>query len=453
MSTVVVGAGPTGMFLAMSLVRRGHRVTIVDRDGGPDPSLAPNDFAISDGRPAWQRKGVMQFHHPHFFRPQVRDALSAELPDVDEALLDAGALLTPVAPGMPEVQGYRVRRFTFERVMRAALARESGVDFVVGHADAVAHDGRRLLGAVVDGALKEADLLIDASGRAGRFADGLRAPAVGGDTGFAYVSRQYQLLPGAEPGPLNGPPGWGGIHDGYLVIVFLQDAGTFQTLIVRRSEDAELAKLRDPALFDVVARAIPSIAVWIDPARSKPVTPVLVGGGLHNTYRGQLTETADVAVNGLVFVGDAVLTTNPAAGRGVTTSIMQARRLLELIDANGPDHALTTREFDQWCSANMKPWWRDHVEWDAGLISRWLGADVDFDRPLPSDLICSAGEVDPSLMPLIGAFWAMFVLPDALQQIEPRARELLIGGHRPKAPEGPTRDDLAALIVEHEAAA
>ena len=70
MRVVVVGAGPTGLFTAMALARRGHGVTVVDRDPGPQP----------DG--SWSRRGVMQFHHPHAFRAQVVEALQAELPEV-----------------------------------------------------------------------------------------------------------------------------------------------------------------------------------------------------------------------------------------------------------------------------------------------------------------------------------------------------------------------------------
>jgi hypothetical protein len=41
-----------------------------------------------------------------------------------------------------------------------------------------------------------ADLVLDASGRTGRSIAASRAPAEISDAGIAYVSRQYQLLPG-----------------------------------------------------------------------------------------------------------------------------------------------------------------------------------------------------------------------------------------------------------------
>jgi 2-polyprenyl-6-methoxyphenol hydroxylase-like FAD-dependent oxidoreductase len=432
--SVVVGAGPTGLFLGISLARRGHEVTIVDRDPGPAAS----------GQ--WARKGVMQFHLPHFFRPQVRSALLAEMPEVVGTLLGAGALLTPVNPAMPDFAGFRVRRVVFERVLREAAGQSPGVTLGFGHADEVAIEGDQASGVVVNGALIDAELVIDASGRSGRFADRLRAPAVGGDCGFAYVARQYQLRPGAEPGPINGPPGWAGAYDGYLVIVFLQDAGTFQVLVVRRSDDDALAALRDGAVFDLAVQAIPSTSTWVDPDRATPTSPPMAGAGLYNAYRGQLLPHGGVAARGLVFVGDAVLTTNPAAGRGITTSLMQAQRLLDAVDEHGPDLESISLDFDAWCTATMKPWFEDHVRWDAGLISRWRGEPIDFTQPLPSDLICSLAEVDPSVMPIVGAYWSMLAGPSILSSIERRARDHLQSGYRPAIPEGPTRDELATLI-------
>ena len=81
MRTVIVGAGPTGLFTAIALARRGREVVVVDRDSGPP------------AHGMWQRKGVMQFHHAHTFRGPVVEALQAEMPDVLDDLTAAGAEL------------------------------------------------------------------------------------------------------------------------------------------------------------------------------------------------------------------------------------------------------------------------------------------------------------------------------------------------------------------------
>ena len=105
MRVIVVGAGPVGLFSGMALARRGHDVTIVDRDGGPDET----------GQ--WERKGVMQFLLPHAFRPQVHAALAAELPDVLLAILAEAAIAVELAfaPGRPPIQ---TGRSTVERSVR-----------------------------------------------------------------------------------------------------------------------------------------------------------------------------------------------------------------------------------------------------------------------------------------------------------------------------------------------
>jgi hypothetical protein len=173
---------------------------------------------------------------------------------------------------------------------------------------------------------------------------------------------------------------------------------------------------------------------------------VLPGGRLYNTYRGQLDAAGAVPVPGLVFVGDQVCTTNPAAGRGVALSLLQARRLVELLDEHGADHEATTRAFDAWCTAAIRPWFDDHVACDTDLTRRWAGGDVDLDHPLPSDLITAVAAVDPSLMRVIGPYFGMQALPSSLRAVEPRAREIYADGWRQPVPEGPDRAALVDLV-------
>jgi 2-polyprenyl-6-methoxyphenol hydroxylase-like FAD-dependent oxidoreductase len=434
MRVAIVGAGPTGLFLSLALARRGHDVVVVDRDTGPEP----------DGR--WRRAGVMQFHHPHAFRSQVVEALQAEAPEVLDALLAAGAERA-VLPDQPErVLGLRCRRMTFERALRMAVVAEPGVSVHRGHAEDVLTEHGRAVGLQVDERRLDADLVLDASGRAGRLGRGLRAPAEGGDCGIAYVSRQYVLHEGAEPGTMQSPIASAAVYPGYLAIVFPHDNGVFSAMIGRSTQDRSLVGLRENAVYEAAAAAIPLLAEWTDPARSRPFTDVLPGGRLYNSYCGQLDTTGGVPVPGLVFVGDRVCTTNPAAGRGITTSLLQARRLIELIDEHGSDHETTTRAFDAWCTDAIRPWFEDHVACDTDLTRRWCGGDVDLDRPLPSDLITAVAQVDPSLMRVIGPYFGMQALPSSLRAIEPRAREIYATGWRLPVPEGPDRAGLVALV-------
>jgi flavin-dependent dehydrogenase len=438
MRAVVVGAGPSGLYVGIALARRGHQVTVVDRDTGP----------AGDG--SWDRRGVMQFHHPHAFRQQVGDALLAEMPEVWDALIAAGAepATTLAQPDQPaRTVGLRCRRLTFERVLRAAATRQAGLAMRTGHAEEICAADGRAVGVRVDGAIIDADLVIDATGRAGRLGRHLRAPATDSDCGLAYVSRQFQLHAGADPGPLNSPIGLVNFYRGYLTIVFPHDNGVFSTLIGRPSTDRELGALRHVEAYDAAARAVPSIAVWTDPERAAPITPVLPGGRLHNSYQGQLDEHGRVALPGVLFVGDAVCTTNPAAGRGITTSLLQARELVRLLDEHPGDSVGCAQAFDGWCLENIEPWFRDHVRTDTDQARRWAGGDVDLDRRLPSDLIVSATAVDKSMMEVVGPYLGMQALPDGLAAVEPRAREIYAGGWRPPVPPGPTRDELVDVIV------
>ena len=437
MRVTIIGAGPAGLFVGAGLARRGHEVIAVERDPGP----------AEDG--SWPRRGVMQFHHAHAFRYQVAQALQEELPEALRRWLAAGA--EPVGFRLPDGRevpmGTRSRRMTFERALRASALDVPGLRVRRGHVEDVSCRNGRANGVRVDGRSVPTDLVIDASGRAGRATRSLRpAAASGGPCGIAYVDRQYQLRPGAEPGPLVNPIAWQADLHGYQAIVFLHEHGIFSVLLARPVAVPALAQLRHEAAFTAACRAIPGLANWVDPDRARPVTSVLPGGALLNAYRGQAGPDGQLARPGLIFVGDAVATTTPTFGRGVTTTLLQARQLLRLVDEHGTDVQALGESFDAWCTEQIKPWVDDHIHMDESIRRRWAGEDVDLSQPLPSDLILAAAEADPSLRAAYTGYLSMTELPSSLRAIEPRARALYAGGWRPRPAPGPDRDELTEIV-------
>ena len=131
----------------------------------------------------------------------------------------------------------------------------------------------------------------------------------------------------------------------------------------------------------------------------------------------------------------------------MTTSLLQARQLISLLDEHGRDFTSCSLAFDSWCAATIRPWFADHIYWDADLIRRWSGGDVDLTRPLPSDLIMAAAEADPGLMEVVGPYQAMLAPPASLNAVQARARDIYASGWRPPVPPGPAREELAGLVT------
>ncbi len=435
MRVAIIGAGP-GLLAGAGLARRGHRVLAVERDPGPGAGGS------------WPRRGVMQFHHAHGFRAQVAQALEAELPAAMQQWLAAGA--EPVSldrPAGPVLACVRSRRETFERALRAAALAVPGLQLSQGHADAVISRNGRAAGLRVDGREVAADLVIDASGRSGRVTRGLRGPAAsGGPCGIAYVDRTYRLRPGAEPGPLTNPIAWQADLDGYQAIIFPHERGLFSVLLARPSGDPVLARLRHEPAFTAACQAIPGLADWVSPGRSRPASPVRAGGPLLNAYRGQAGPDGRLALPGLVFAGDAVATTTPTFGRGITTTVLQVTELLRLIDEHGADTEAAAGSFDRWCAEHIKPWVDDHVRMDEAAARRWAGQDVDLSRPLPSDQVLAAAASDPAIFPACTGYLAMTSLPSSLDAVQARARAVYATGWRPPFAPGPDRAELAGIV-------
>ena len=60
MEVAVVGGGVAGLGAALALARRGHTVTVFERDDTPMPQSADEAFD-------WDRRGAPQVRHSHAF--------------------------------------------------------------------------------------------------------------------------------------------------------------------------------------------------------------------------------------------------------------------------------------------------------------------------------------------------------------------------------------------------
>ena len=431
MDIVIVGSGPCGSAAALLLARAGHQVTLVDRDRGPS----------ADG--AWDRRGVMQFHQPHTFRAPGVQVLQQRLPDVKQALVDAGGVLV-VPPGVPDfvadlMTNLHIRRSVMERTIWQICDREPGVARVHGHADQLLAEGTEVTGLVVDGTPYDADLVVDATGKAGRFAAEHRPAFEGGDCGFAYASRLFRLHAGAEPGPLNGGPGYVSDHQGFLNLVFTHDAGTFTVLVVRPSHDDGLAGLRHEDAFMRALGCIPAAAAWTDPERSTPIDRVRPGAGLVNQYRPQA-----LGLTGLLTIGDAVCATNPVAARGMSLGMQTAAALADVV----ADHARAdwARALDAWCEANLRPWFVDHVEFDQITHKLWAGEPITGDDPISWALVADAAAGRPDFQPTLGPFMGMLALPASIDRLREEVRTMLAEGWAPRSYPPPTRHELVTAM-------
>ncbi|MDA2890715.1 FAD-dependent oxidoreductase [Mycolicibacterium sp. BiH015] len=233
MPTVVVGAGPTGLFTAITLARRGRRVVIVDRDPGPE----------KDG--AWRRRGVMQFEHAHTFRGPAVEALQDQIPDALRALRRVGARVVSAEDGTPIA--LHSRRSLFERVLRETASRQPGLTLITGHVDAVRYEAGRAVALRIGSGVLPADLVIDASGRASRvMREGAPEKCEGGPCAASYVSRQYRLVKADNPGPVNSPIGLSLSLDGYFAVAFLHDGANFSLTITHDGTDLDCTHCGTP---------------------------------------------------------------------------------------------------------------------------------------------------------------------------------------------------------------
>jgi len=404
MDVAVVGGGVAGLGSAVALARRGHSVTVFERDETPMPQSADEAFD-------WNRRGAPQVRHSHAFLARLVCLLKSDYADIYQQLLDEGATEMRFGEDIPatmvgfehepqddDLSMLACRRTTFEWVLRRAAIAEGRVEFRTGIAvegvvaepaqpGATPHvRGVRL----ADGTESLCDLVVVAAGRRSALPEWLGEvgcppiPDEEDDTGIVYFSRFYRLRDGADYPPRTGPIG-GDL--GYLKYgVFVGDNRTFSITLATPTDDQELRKeLADPDVFDSCARQLVATAPYLD-GRAEPITEsVHVMAGLINRWRQYVIGERPVAT-GFIPIGDAVLCTNPLYGRGCATAFWGAHLMVSAIDAHPDDPEAMLLAYEVALRSEIYPWYRASVEQDAEArrvaAALLAGEDPDGD---PSD--------------------------------------------------------------------
>lgn len=373
---VVIGGGVVGLSAALMLARAGHDVTVFERDDAAMPGSPQEAWQ------AWQRRGVAQFRQPHFLHAAGYHLLGETLPDIAQALPQAGgtsfdalSLLPPfITDRAPREADDRFATVTARRpVIEYAVAATAGehVDIRRGVAVTELMTGPAAAGNIAhvtgvrtsSGDDLDADLIIDAMGRRSALpgwltALGAAAPAEEAeDSGFTYYTRYFRSAAGQQPQFITGllTP-----FDSFSLLTLPGDAGTWSVTVYISSRDQALKELRRREKWTALVAACPFHAHLLD---GEPLTDVLAMSGIVDRRR-RLVVNGTPAVTGLVTVGDSACCTNPSLGRGMTMGFMHAAGTVEVIGKNLDDPLALATEHDRMTQTRVIPWYRTTVEFD-----------------------------------------------------------------------------------------
>lgn len=349
---IVIGGGLAGMATALFSSRRGHDVTVLERDR-PLPEMAA-------------RPGAPHARQGHLFLGRSTQILRDEAPDVVAGIFARGAL--EVSPGT-----VLCRRPIYEAEMRRVTEGESGIAF--HHGTTVS--GLRTSGGKVAGIVTSAretmpaDVVVNATGRRSigrRWLSniGLESPpAMAQKCGYFYLTRHYRLRAG-ESFPDTGVPLVAPLS--YLtVLVFPGDSRHFQLSVAVAVNDPYRHRLREPVIFDRFLASVPLTEQWI--GRGEPLEVPEPMARIENCWQRM------PAIDGYVQLGDALIQTNPTMGRGVTFAFLQAQEFARTLG----------RGFEQWVVESLGPWFHAQLSLDEARI-RQLTAGLSGEiLPLPRD--------------------------------------------------------------------
>lgn len=474
MRIVVIGASAAGCLASLLLARAGHEVLVLEKDRRELPADVESAAASAF------RSTAPQIVQPHLIMARCRQLLLEHLPDVHEQLIRAGVVEAPIStqmaptladttpePGDEQLTLLMTRRSTFDWVLRRVLAIQPGVTLRTGVTvtglTATHENPPRVTGVRTSEGGLSADFVIDASG--GRSAiDGwlseIDAHATAqswAECGVAYFSRHYRVREGALlPGPRTTRIV--AVLDEFMVGIWSADNNTMLLAILPLAVDHRFKTVRYPNVFTAVLRLMPMYAKWLDTL--EPITDIYPMGAVHNTLRRLVVDGTPVAI-GLAAVGDAVCTTNPTLGRGLTFTLSGAVDLLETLHDFGSDLTAQALALDARVVDHIVPFYEDQAAIDATRLA--MLRHTIFGEPAPVSPSLSADRVtyaqlrtaalyDPAAF---RAFWRIMGMIRRPEQeygdaeIVARAQQVLRQrGNGPEF-EQPSREELLAALSIH----
>lgn len=344
--TVVVGGSVAGLAVAIALADLGARVTVLERDPAPDCKSGDEAFL------KWRRPGVSQFRQAHGFSARSRNLLLERAPEVVDSMTADGVeqvnffkMLAPPELWTEADEAYTnlwTRRPGFELALRRYAESKVEVRSPAAATGLVVRPGQppRVEGVrLADGAVLEADLVIDAAGRRSpvpRWLDeaGVRLGLDEQDCDIVYFTRYYRRNPeGLSPLLLVGGAA---VTDRFGFNSFTGDHDTYALLMVCRPDDRVLLGLRNDRAFEAVARQIPLLAPWVEPENGTPLHSVEMMSGNRNRRWRYLIED-NPAVLGVLAVGDSLCSTNPFYGWGASLALTYAFAAADAVAEHGGD--------------------------------------------------------------------------------------------------------------------